>query len=373
MPLNLRSDFFFVLCQRGAEAALKRYVERYVPGLRPGYQRPGLLTFRSAQTVLPESTLDIPLARTFGMSLGTHADLAAVIARIAELPLPLRLHVSECELFRPGEAPLSHHAGELARQTEAALQAALPNQFLEGRQAQPGELVLDVVVAPGDPILLGLHRHTPVQSPHPGGTYVYEVPQDAPSRAFRKVEEAILAFELPLRAGDVALELGAAPGGTAYALLRHGVHVIGVDPAAMDPQVLAFVGPGSARLTHLPIALGALTQAMLPARIDWLLLDVHLAPQVALRAARRVAAMCRRSLLGAVLTLKLNDWAFVDKVPRFLDEARALGLREPHARQLPAHRQELAIAGLTALGEQRRKNLLGGSTSPARRVTVSSL
>jgi 23S rRNA (cytidine2498-2'-O)-methyltransferase len=352
--MELASRFFFVLCQCGAETALKRYVERRVPGLRPGYQRPGLVTFRSSTPVLPESVIDIPLARSFGMSLGPQPSLAETIARVADLPGPLRLHVIEREIYRPDKAPLTHHANELARQTDTALRAALPSKFCEGSRAEPGELVLDVVIAPGDPILLGLHRHDCARSPHPGGNYVYEVPDNAPSRAFCKIEEAILAFDIPVRAGDVALELGAAPGGTAYALLRRGVHVIGVDPASMDPQVLAFVGPGGARLTHLPIAIGALNHGMLAARTDWLLLDVHLAPQVALRAARRVASMCRRTLLGAVLTLKLNDWAFVDQMPRFLEEARALGLPEPKARQLPAHRRELAIAGLSALGKQRR-------------------
>jgi 23S rRNA (cytidine2498-2'-O)-methyltransferase len=353
--VELATNYFFVLCQRGAEAALKRYVERHVPGLRPAYQRPGLLTFRSSTVVAPESVLEIPLARSFGMSLGIEPGLTEIVARIAELPGPLRLHVSECELFRPDEAPLSHHAGELARQTETALRVALPNTFRDGSRAERGELVLDVVVAPGDPILLGLHRHTSVHSPHPGGTYLYEVPDDAPSRAFRKIEEALIAFQLPVRAGDIALELGAAPGGTAYALLRRGIHVIGVDPAEMDAKVLAFVGPGGARLTHLPIPIGALERGMLAAGADWLFLDVHLAPQVALRAVSRIAAMYRRTLLGAILTLKLNEWAFVDQLPRFLEEARALGLLEPKARQLPAHRQELAIAGLSALGQKSRR------------------
>jgi 23S rRNA (cytidine2498-2'-O)-methyltransferase len=352
--VEFATNYFFVLCQRGAEGALKRYVERHVSGLRSAYQRPGLVTFRSSTKVLPESVLDIPLARSFGMSLGTQPNLTETITRIAELPGPLRLHVSECDLFRPNEAPLSHYTGELAHETEAALRVALPDKFHESIRAERAELVLDVVVAPGDPVLLGLHRHGSAHSPHPGGAYRYEVPDDAPSRAFRKIEEALIAFDLPVRAGDVALELGAAPGGTAYALLRRGVHVIGVDPAAIDPHVLAFVGPGGARLTHLPIAIGALDRRMLTANVDWLLLDVHLAPQVALRAVSRVAAMCRHTLLGAVLTIKLNEWAFVDQLPRFLEEVRALGLPEPKARQLPAHRQELAIVGLSALGKKRR-------------------
>ena len=40
-----------------------------------------------------------------------------------------------------------------------------------------------------------------------------------------------------MRAGDVAIELGAAPGGAAYALLARGLRVYGIDSAEMAPAV----------------------------------------------------------------------------------------------------------------------------------------
>ncbi len=355
--MDLSSDFLFVLCQRGAESALKRMLCRPALGLRSAYQRPGLVTFRSASTVTPATPLHTPLARAFGMSLGSVADLAAAQAVVARLPAPLRLHVVEPEAFRPGEAPPLHAPGALAQHGEQALRAAMPNSFLPGSAAREGELVLSVLVAAGDPIMLGLHVHGAGRSPWPGGGYPYELPPDAPSRAYGKIEEAIAAFQLPVRAGDRALELGAAPGGTAYALLRRGVHVIGVDPGAMAPQVLSFTGPGGAALSHLQISMNATRIEQLPEQLEWLLMDVHLPPQIALRGVRRFASAFRHSLLGAVLTLKLNDWSFVDSLPSFLQQARELGLCDPQARQLPAHRQELCIAGLTALGERRLAKL----------------
>jgi 23S rRNA (cytidine2498-2'-O)-methyltransferase len=352
----LSSDFLFALCQRGAERALKREVSLTQPELRPAYQRPGVVTFRSEKPVAPEDRITAVLARLSGLSIGTEPDLAAACARIAGLPRPLRLHVIERDLFRADEAPPAHKEGELARTTESALREALPGVFREGSVAEEGELVLDVIVAPGDPLLLGAHRHARGQSPHPGGRYVYLVPADAPSRAYRKTEEAIAAFELPVRAGDRALELGAAPGGGAYALARRGVTVLAVDPAAMDAKVLAFTGPGGARVKHLPVAMDEVERETLDAPVDWLLMDVNLAPQVALHGAERVAALCRSSLLGVILTLKLNDWSFLDQVPGFLATARAMGVVEPRARQLPAHRQEIVLAGLTARGRQRGRS-----------------
>jgi 23S rRNA (cytidine2498-2'-O)-methyltransferase len=94
----------------------------------------------------------------------------------------------------------------------------------------------------------------------------------------------------------------------------------------------------------------------LPEGVQWLLLDVHLAPQIALRTARKVASWYRDSLLGAVLTLKLNDWSFADQIESFLGQAREMGLSMPRAKQLASHRQELCVVGLTRRGEARKRS-----------------
>jgi 23S rRNA (cytidine2498-2'-O)-methyltransferase len=349
------SEFCYVLCQRGAERALKHELSRTRPSLRPAYQRPGLITFKSNVQLTVDHELHAVLARTCGLSLGTVADVEAACVRIAELPSPLRLHVIEAELFRPDEAPPQHVAGQLAAKIDTALRAAMPNTFHVSEVAEPDELVLDVIVAPGDPMLLGLHRHSSALSPHPGGQYIYEVPDNSPSRAYRKIEEAIAAFALPMRSGDTALELGAAPGGAAYALARRGLNVIAVDPAEMDMKVLAFRGPDGAGVKHLRKPMNEVDENLLPSKVQWLLMDVHLAPQVALRAVSRFTSLYKKSLLGMVFTLKLNEWSFLDEVDRFMDAAQVMGMVTPRVKQLPAHRQEVVLAGLTKLGNERAK------------------
>lgn len=350
-----RSEHLFVICQHGAEAALKREVGRIAPTLRAGYQRPGLLTFRSDKPVTPTTTLRPVLARALGMSLGPQADLAVAITRIRDLEGPLRLHVFERDHYRPDEAPPLALEASAARErnVEHELRAALDDKFLASPLAELGDSVLSVVLGGDDPILLGLHVHDRFRSPHPGGRYPVDMPSDSPSRAYRKIEEAIAAFALPFTAGDRALELGSAPGGATYALLRRGVSVIGVDPADMDPHVLGFEGPSSARLRHIALPMAGLRREDLPERIDWLLLDVNLAPQVALRTARSIAQAYRHSLLGAVLTLKLNQWSFLDELPEFEAAGRDMGMPHPMLRQLPSHRQEICVAGLTDLGMRR--------------------
>ena len=47
-PESLERPFAFVLCQPGAERALKRELSRALPNASPAYQRPGLVTFKPA-------------------------------------------------------------------------------------------------------------------------------------------------------------------------------------------------------------------------------------------------------------------------------------------------------------------------------------
>lgn len=357
--MSLTSEFVFALCQRGAEVALKREAARLSPELAPAYQRPGLVTFRSPNAVTADFELPWVFARASGMSLGAARDLPAAVERLEDLradallSAPLCLQVVERDLFRPDEEPADYRRGSLSAELDAALRERASALFSERALPEPGELVLSAIVAKDDPWVLGLHRHQRARCPYPGGRYPLTLPPDLPSRAYAKIEEAIQTFSLPVRAGDRALELGAAPGGAAYALARRGVSVTAVDPAQMEPYVLNFRGPSGARVQHLQKPMGALTRSELAFPVQWLLLDVHLAPQVALRTARKLASWFRDTLLGAVLTLKLNDWAFADEVESFLAQAREMGLTSPRAKQLASHRQELCVVGLTQRGAER--------------------
>lgn len=343
------AGFAFVLCQPGAERALKRELARSAPGWTPAYQRPGLVTFKLPEPASPELPLRSVFARQHGISLGSFADLDALVAQVRQWPTPLCLHVAE----RAPSEPDCLTASERVRSVEAELRRRCADRVSPTPRAKSGQLTLTVLV--DDPALFaGLHRHAPERCAYPAGRYPVALPALAPSRAYLKIEEAIAAFQLPLQPGQLALELGAAPGGAVLSLLQRGVSVIAVDPAELDPGVLAFEGPEGARATHLKLAAGEVQREQLPSAVDWLLLDVHLAPGVALKAAARFASQYRQSLLGAVLTLKLNDWSFADRLDTYLNQAREMGLVEPQARQLASHRQELAIVGLTRRGRQKR-------------------
>lgn len=352
--------FLFCVCQAGAEPAVKHEVAALRPDLRFAYSRPGLVTFKSPTPV----PLDVPLPAVFvrahGASLGPAAGPAEVFAALAAAcpaGQPVRLHVWERDVAKPGDEPQGFAYGPRADAAREALLAAWPegqHPRLAGDLAAAGDLVLDVIVADGEPWWVGCHVHGEGHSPWPGGRIPVDMPADAPSRAYRKLEEALQWSGAPVRAGDVAVEIGSAPGGASYALLRRGVTVHGIDPAEMSPVVLDFRGPAGNRFVHLHRPMSLVHRADLPRDLHWVLMDVNLAPQVALITARRLAARPRPALLGVLLTLKLDDWRAVRHIPRLLQSIRAMGMDEVRATQLPSNRMEVFACGLTRAGLARQ-------------------
>lgn len=326
----------FACCQVGSERLLKAEVARTQPGLRPAFARPGLVTWVSPCPTTAAIDLGAVFARVWGAGLGRASTTEEVTARLAaESDLgaaDLRLHV-----FARDPAALGAIAD--AERRAAALLAT--GRFLAEARPQLGDLVVDVVTAPDEPALVGLHRHSTGRWEVPGGQPVVEVPPESPSRAFAKIEEAIIWAGLDVRPGNVALELGSAPGGAALALARRGVTVWGVDPTPMCAAVLAYRGPAKARVHHLLVGLKDLRWENLPPRVDWLLLDINTAPQVALHALQHLLPRLLRHLRGAVLTLKLNDQQVIDAIPELLARVGRLGFRDVRATHLPSNRSEI--------------------------------
>jgi len=328
------SDFAFATCAPGMERALKSEIARVEPSWRLAFARPGLITFKSEAPIGERMTLVFP--HVWGRSLGKPDDLEAVCVLAREVA-PDRVHVFARDLDDDAMRP----AVDAARAAVAAF--GLP---VSAEPAADGDRVVDVIVAPDDPPFIGVHRHHHGLGPFPGGGFGVTVPADAPSRAYAEIEDAIAWRGLDVREGQTALEIGAAPGGAALALARRGVHVVGVDTGAIDPAVMAYRHPSGAHVTHLPIKVGALRWEELPAHVDWLLVDVNLAPPVAIHEITRLIHPLRESLRGIVFTLKLNELAFADELPALLGRIQALGFRDVRARHLPSNRQEVCAVGL---------------------------
>lgn len=172
-----------------------------------------------------EETVRLPVfAHVFGQSLGmakTESDLPALVARLGEAPL--RLHVFPRVLPENGFskeewARIDERRTGIARTLEQAGLALAP-----GERAQDGEAVVDVILGdPGEALFVGWHRHDARRRPFPGGMPRASLPDGAPSRAWLKMEQALVCLGLDEPAslrGRCAVELGSAPGGGSLALL----------------------------------------------------------------------------------------------------------------------------------------------------------
>jgi 23S rRNA (cytidine2498-2'-O)-methyltransferase len=332
------TGFRFAVCRPGFEGWLKDEWAREAADLRPSFQRPGLVTFKVTGE---QARVPSVFARVQGESLG-FAKTEAEILALVRAARPRVLHVfarSTEELGSRGEA-LGKTIGEAPQiaALRSRLRAQLPDLRDESEVPSKGDRVADVVVAEGEPTFVGLHVHGSEDAPHAGGQPFIPLPQEAPSRAYLKLEEALAFAGAYIGEGDVVIEAGSAPGGASLAMLRRGATVIGIDPGDMSPVVTAFD-----RFTHLQKPIGAVTRDALPARATVLVCDVHLAPPVALRAIRRIVSYQKKSLRLLVLTLKLNDARMAAEVPKFLEQVRALGPNTVRATQLPANRQEVTV------------------------------
>jgi 23S rRNA (cytidine2498-2'-O)-methyltransferase len=312
------TDFLYATCLVGAEKLLKAEMARRYPDLRPAFMRPGFVTFKSERGPLQVSGTFVQSA---GRSLGK--DEPATRAKLPKPPFGLAV-------YGPGVEPQEL---DPLRETLTAELGATPLPEL-GPKAQ----VVDVVVLP-EQHFFGVHDYDPQDLLHPG-VYRPELPPEAPSRAWLKLEEALRLSGAPVKAGQRALELGSAPGGAAWALLSRGLSVTGVDPAQMDERVARHP-----KYRHLSRSIALLEPRELPAA-DWILSDMNVAPEQTLQHVLRLLETLRPQ--GVFLTLKLKDERAARMLSADANDLSARGFEVVGTRQLPSHRQEVLLYGLTA-------------------------
>lgn len=363
------TSFLFTCCQTGAEAALKTEIAREHPALRFAYSRTGFVTFKQSDggALDPGFELKSVFARAYGLSTGktTTADATPIVALARELSelgggKAPRIHVWERDQHFPGDEPLGFVAGlweqaarEAILKADPKLETALSGDSLPA----DGDLVLDVVAVGAEEWWFGYHRHSPFHAPWPGGRPRIVLPADAPSRAYVKLEEAIRWSQAPVKSGDMAVEIGSAPGGASFALIERGLRVVGIDPGEMDPRVLS-----SRSFKHIKKPVAQVLREELPSQVEWLLLDMNVEPRISMYAVDRLATrLMKGGLLGVFLTIKLNQWRIANEIPSMLDHVKAMGMVRVRATQLPSNRQEILVFGLTQLGLRRRSVVKGQS------------
>jgi len=200
--------------------------------------------------------------------------------------------------------------------------------------------IVSLVVARAGPDLVGhLGLSTPAQSLSDWAGGKRRVASDplAVSRAEAKLVEALEVFGLTPPPAGTAVDLGSAPGGWTRVLAARGLRVHAVDPAALDPRVLALPGV----TWHATTAERWLASA--PPSVDVLVADMKLDAR---DAARLVARLAGRVRAFAVVTLKLPS---ADHADQLAAARTAMGLFGAGwslvgARQLFHNRSEVTVA-----------------------------
>jgi len=349
-----RSQFLFVTCQVGAEPAVKSEIPRRWPAFRFSYSRPGFLTFKLPpdHSLAPDFDLESAFARAYAFSLEKVAGedfnaMAGDVWRVwGERPVE-RVHVWERDAAAPGDRGFEPSITAAAVEAAEAIRRQCPRAeklpakaFDLKRPAKLGDHVLDcVIVRPGE-WWVGLHRARSVASLWPGGMMPLELPPDAVSRAWLKMEEALRWSQLPIPPGARCAEIGSAPGGATQALLARGFRVIGIDPAEMDPAVLKHPG-----FTHLRWRVVQVRRREFRA-VRWLMADMNVAPGYTLDAVEPIVTHREVSIRGMLLTLKLFEWRLAEEIPEYVERVRRWGYNLVRVRQLQHNRQEVCLAAL---------------------------
>lgn len=330
------TPFVIALCRPGFEHAVVTELEGY--GLRAAFRRPGFVSFKPEHVFSADDvrSLSMIFARRLGLSAGPIEDETDAVERAIDIATAAgaRLHVLAREGLL-GDDPI-----DLVDDRARALQ-----RVIDRRRPPPTARDVPVVelirVEDGDDPSDA--RYVVVKAiggllDAPGGTPHVAVPEASPSRAFRKLEDAAARFGLRVGAGDVAVEVGASPGGVTLALLRRGVEVTAIDPNALDAGVLA-----SGPVRHLRIPVEKINLDWLP-RATFLFLDINQPPRSALAALAPVAEHLLPTLRSAVLTLKMGDRVVLDEIPHWHAIVRRMfrGF-EIEMAQLPSNKSEISV------------------------------
>ncbi len=259
---------------------------------------------------------DAAVARRFNESIDPAnivfaRQLVRVFARVDGLPTSDRLAELLPSIRARGhafsdawiESPDSDAARELAalcRALNNALVSALKRERLLDANAP---MRLHVCLTDAQTALIG-ETVVAEASPWPGGIARLRFPSAAPSRSTLKLEEALLTLldagerERWLKPGMTAVDLGAAPGGWTYQLVRRSIHVTAIDNGPMAASLL-----DSGIVTHLR-ADGFQYRPAKP--VDWLVCDMVEQPRrVAARIAEWLAnGWCQYAIFNVKLPMK---------------------------------------------------------------------
>ncbi|MGM0767318.1 MAG: 23S rRNA (cytidine(2498)-2'-O)-methyltransferase RlmM [Pseudomonadota bacterium] len=200
--------------------------------------------------------------------------------------------------------------GNFARKWVAPLSKALRGAgLLKPDASARAPARLDILLVSFERALVGVSP-ADNRAPFPGGIARLRLPSSAPSRSALKLEEAWKVFLPPEQAldylggGKRAVDLGAAPGGWTWQLVRQGMMVAAVDNGPMNAELMA-----SGQVEHVE----ADGYSWKPKRaVDWMVCDIVDHPR---RTSHMVvdwltSGLCRYTIFNLKLPMKkrYEEW-----------------------------------------------------------------
>ena len=347
--------FVFVVCQAGAEAALKTEIRRRHPELRLAFSRPGFVTFKTPDTrgFIENFQLKSVFARAWGHSIGkvVGSDTATMVREYGELlsahlsaeqlAACRHVHVWERDRFLPGsrgfEPGVSVLATEVGRILEPSSEDTTAKRSVNAIP-EAEQLIIDcVLVEPGE-WWIGWHIADEGPSCWPGGAPQIQLPEHAVSRTWLKMTEGLMWSGFPVNSGDSAVEIGSSPGGSCQALLGLGLTVTGIDPAEMAEALSK-----EEKFTHVRGRAKEQPRRFF-SNFRWLASDASAVPNYALDSIEAIVTHKSVNIEGLLLTLKFTDWKLADEIPLYHKRIRSWGYQNVRSRQLAFNRREICVA-----------------------------
>ena len=339
--------FAMLCCAHGAEQAIKESIA--VDGWRLAFSRPGFVTAKNDTEVpLPTGVFIRTAARSIGQarSVDSRQQIATLVEQLETVHASARLfdqlHVWPKDRTAIGRFGFEPGVDEISKAIAEEVFAAIKQKWLRcdapNRIAQPGDVVLDVVLVEPSHWFFGTHVAAAWPSRWPGGVQPIDPLHEPISRAYYKAAEAITWSGFDMQAGDLVVEIGSAPGGACGRLLELGMQVIGIDPAEMDPRIA-----NHPKFRHLRARAGDLPRSEFR-DAKWLLVDSNVKPAQTLVTVGNIVTHRHSKLRGLLITLKIGDYSSANLIDRWSKTIQSWNPKEVHVRQLARNKCEVCFA-----------------------------
>lgn len=340
-------SFAMLCCAHGAESAVKASMAEQ--GWRLAFSRPGFVTAKHDEAkALPSGVFVRAAAWSIGQARGSRsADLIATLRDQLQASPRLSTQVDQLHVWPKDRAAVGRFdfepgIDEVSRAVADEVFQALRSDWVRGdrpnRIAEPGEAVLDVVLVDPSHWFIGTHTAETWPSRWPGGVQPIEPAEPPVSRAYYKAAEAIQWSGFAMQPGEVAVEIGSAPGGACGRLLEMGLRVIGIDPAEMDPRIAEHP-----RFRHVQARAGDLPRREFR-EARWMLVDSNVKPEQTLVTVGNIVTNRQTDFRGLLITLKLGNYHQSSRIERWRETIESWGAKEIQARQLARNKCEICFA-----------------------------